>query len=157
MDHVLVKIDVPIKRVKSKAKNRRNYKKGDYHGMRNHLADATVQLNTWQKLKKCIKLLVEKFVPLIKKRSSDNQMPAASKGGAHENKRKKESLENIQKLSNSEKFYLNIKPNEMKLDLPHDRRHSHLKNKYHQKLKLIRKSSGVTYAKKLPQENQSPL
>ena len=27
-DHVLVKIDVPVKRVKSKCKNRRNYKKG---------------------------------------------------------------------------------------------------------------------------------
>ena len=28
-DHVLVKIDVPVKRVKSKCKNRRNYEKGD--------------------------------------------------------------------------------------------------------------------------------
>ena len=32
-DHVLVKVDVPVKRVKSKCKNRRNYEKGDYHGM----------------------------------------------------------------------------------------------------------------------------
>ena len=38
-DHALVKIDVPVKMVKSKCKNRRNYEKGDYHGMRNHLAD----------------------------------------------------------------------------------------------------------------------
>ena len=54
-DHVLVKIDVPVKKVKPKSKNRRNYEKGDYHGMRNYLADPTVQLNTWEKLKKCMK------------------------------------------------------------------------------------------------------
>ena len=76
-DHVLVKIDVPTKRVKSKCKNRRNYKKGDCLGMRNHLADPTVQLITWEKLKNCMKELVEKFVPLIKIRSSGNQMPLA--------------------------------------------------------------------------------
>ena len=76
-DHVLVKIDVPVNRIKSKCKNRRNYKKGDYHGMRNHLADPNVQLNTWEKLKNCMKELVETFVPLIKIRSSGNQMPLA--------------------------------------------------------------------------------
>ena len=76
-DYVLVKIDVAVKRVKSKCKNRRNYEKSDYHGMRNHLVDPTVQLNTWEKLKNCIKELVKKFVPLIKIRSSGNQMPLA--------------------------------------------------------------------------------
>ena len=76
-DHILVKIDVPVNRVKSKCKNRRNYEKGDYHGMRNHLADPNVHLNTWEKLKNCMKELVEKFVPLIKIRSSGNQMPLA--------------------------------------------------------------------------------
>ena len=76
-DHVLVKTDVPVNRVKSKCKNRRNYEKGDYHGMRNHLADPKVQLNTWEKLKNCMKELVEKFVTLFKIRSSGNQMPLA--------------------------------------------------------------------------------
>ena len=76
-DHVLVKIDVPVNRIKSKCKNRRNYEKGDYHGMRNHLADPNVQLNTWEKLKNCMKELVEKFVPLIKISSSGNQRPLA--------------------------------------------------------------------------------
>ena len=76
-DHVLVKIDVPVNKIKSKCKNRRNYEKGDYHGMRNHLADPTVQLNTWEKQKNCMKELVEKFVPLIKIRNSGNQMPLA--------------------------------------------------------------------------------
>ena len=77
-DHVLVKIDVPVNRIKSKSKNRRNYEKGDYRGMRNHLADPNVQLNTWEKLKNCMKELVEKFVPLIKIRNSGNQMRLAS-------------------------------------------------------------------------------
>ena len=36
----------------------------------------------------------------------------------------------------------------MKLDLPRDWRHSHVKKKYHQTLKLIRNISGVTCAKK---------
>ena len=76
-DRVLVKIDVPVNRVKTKCKNRRNYEKGDYHGMRNHLADPNVQLNTWEQLKNCMKKLVKKFVPLIKIRSSGNQMPLA--------------------------------------------------------------------------------
>ena len=76
-DYVLVKIDVAVERVKSKCKNRRNHEKGDYHWMRNHLVDPTVQLNTWEKLKNCMKELVEKFVPLIKIRSSGNQMPLA--------------------------------------------------------------------------------
>ena len=76
-DHVLVKKDVPLKRVKSNCKNLRNYEKGDYYGMRNHLVDPTVQLNTWEKLKNCMIELVEKFVPLIKIRSSGNHMPLA--------------------------------------------------------------------------------
>ena len=76
-DHVFVKIDVPVKRVKSKCKNRRNYEKVDYHWMRNHLADPTVQLFTWEKLKNCMKDLVEKFVILSKIPSSGNQMPLA--------------------------------------------------------------------------------
>ena len=76
-DHVFVKIDVPVKRVKSKCKNRRNYEKVDYHGMTNHLADPTIQLNTWEKLKNYMKDLVEIFVPLIKIPSSGNQMPLA--------------------------------------------------------------------------------
>ena len=99
-DHVLVKIDVPVNRIKSNCKNRRNYEKGDYHGMRNHLADRNVQLNTWEKLKNCMKKLVKKFVPLIKIRSSGNQMPLA-RAVRMKIKEKKESLENIQKLSNS--------------------------------------------------------
>ena len=45
--------------------------------MRNHLADPNVQLNTWEKLKNCMKELVEKFVPLIKIRSGGNQRPLA--------------------------------------------------------------------------------
>ena len=45
--------------------------------MRNHLADPKVQLNTWEKLNNCMKELVEKYVPLIKIRSSGNQMPLA--------------------------------------------------------------------------------
>ena len=45
--------------------------------MRNHLADPTVQLNTWEKLKNCMRELVEKFVPLIKIHSSGNKMPLA--------------------------------------------------------------------------------
>ena len=76
-NHVLVKIDVPIKSVKSNCKNRRNYEKGDYHGMRNHLVDPMIQLNTWEKLKNCMKELVKKFVPLIKIRRSGNQTPLA--------------------------------------------------------------------------------
>ena len=99
-DYVLVKIDVAVKRVKSKCKNRRNYEKGDYHGMRNHLVDPTVQLNTWEKLKNCIKELVEKFVPLIKIRSSGNQMPLARVVRM----KLKEKKKNIQKISNSQKF-----------------------------------------------------
>ena len=74
-DHVLVRIDVPVNRVKSKCKNRSNYEKGEYHAMRNNLADPNVQLKTWEKLKNCMKELVEKFLPLIKIRSSGNQMP----------------------------------------------------------------------------------
>ena len=76
-DHVLVKIDVPVKRVESKCKNRRNYEKGDYHGIRNQLVDPKAQLNTWEKVKNCMKELVKKFVPLIKIRISGNQMPLA--------------------------------------------------------------------------------
>ena len=34
--------------------------------MRNHLADPNVQLNTSEKLKNCMKELVEKFVPLMR-------------------------------------------------------------------------------------------
>ena len=45
--------------------------------MRNHLADPTVQLKTWEKLKNCMKELAEKFVPLKEIRSSGNQMPLA--------------------------------------------------------------------------------
>ena len=102
-DHVLVKIDVPVNRIKSICKNRRNYQKGDYHGMRNHLADPSVQLNTWEKLKNCMKDLVKKFGPSIQIRSSGNQIPLA-RAMRMKIEEKKESLENIQKLSDRRQF-----------------------------------------------------
>ena len=105
-DHVLVKIDVPVNRIKSKCKNRRNYKKGDYHGMRNHLVDPNVQTNTWEKLKNCMKELVEKFVPLIKIRSSGSQMPLARavRMKIKEKKKAWKTLKNYQTADNLTKY-----------------------------------------------------
>ena len=105
-DHVLVKIDVPVNRIKSKCKNQRNYEKGDYHGMRNHLADPNVQFNQWEKLKNCIKELVEKFVPLIKIRRSGNQMPLAKavRMKIKENKKAWKTFKNYQTADNLTKY-----------------------------------------------------
>ena len=67
--------------------------------MRNHLADPAVQLKTWEKLKR-----ISRKIRASKRDTQQWQPNAASKNCAHEDKRKKESLENIQKLSNSQKF-----------------------------------------------------
>ena len=103
-DNVLVKIDVPVKSVKSKYKNRRNYEKGDYHGMRIHLADPTVYLNTWEKLKNCMKEFVEKFVPLTKIRSSGNQMPLARAVRMKKKKKAWKTFKNYQTAANLTKY-----------------------------------------------------
>ena len=147
-DHVLVKIDVPVNMIKSKCKNRRNYEKGDYHGMRNHLADPSVQLNTLEKLKNCMKEFVEKLVPSIKIRNSGNKIPLARavRMKIKEKKKAWKTFKNYQTAENLIKY--KTKRNEVRSATRSEAlaREKEISSE----VKTNSKISGVTCDKKLP-------
>ena len=116
--------------------------------MRNHLADPTVQLNTWEKLKICMRELVEKFVPLIKIRSSGNQMPLARavRMKIKEKKKVRKTCKNYETAKNLTKY--KTKRNEVRSDT-----RSEALTREKEIPSIVEtnpKSSGVTCAKKLP-------